>query len=78
MVAIPIPRKNLSGEPPANLRQSETAHDEGKGLTMTELVAKIGKPRQAIESARDKGTLGEFGYRAEKNGRNWLYWEMSS
>ena len=41
---------------------------------MAELVEKLGKTRQAIESARDKGALEEFGYRAEKNGRNWLYW----
>jgi hypothetical protein len=43
---------------------------------MAQLVAKIGKTRQAIESARDKGTLREFGYRAEKVGRNWLYWAV--
>ena len=41
---------------------------------MAQLVEKLGKTRQAIESARDKGALGEFGYRAEKNGRNWVYW----
>jgi hypothetical protein len=43
---------------------------------MGELTIKIGKTRQAIESARDKGTLGEFGYKAEKNGRNWLYYPL--
>jgi hypothetical protein len=75
-IATPPPKKNPSGESPANRRQSETAHVEGKGLTMAQLVEKLGKTRQTIEGARDKGTLGEWGYRAQKVGRNWLYWAV--
>lgn len=67
IATTPPPKKN----PPTSKAQK----GEGKGLTMAELVEKLGKTRQAIESARDKGTLGEFGFHAEKNGRNWLYWE---
>ena len=49
----------------------------GKGLKIAELVEKLGKSRQAIESARDKGTLSEIGYRADKNGKNWFYYPLA-
>ncbi len=49
---------------------------ESKELKIAELVEKLGKTRQAIESARDKGTLADFGYKADKNGRNWFYYPL--
>jgi hypothetical protein len=77
-IATPPSKKNHTPESPQNHPTFETVHDEGKGLTMAELVEKLGKTRQAIEGARDKGTLGEWGYRAKKVGRNWLYWAVRS
>ncbi len=56
----------------------EASEVESKGLKIAELVEKLGKTRQAIESARSKGTLSEIGYRAEKNGRNWLYYPLEN
>jgi hypothetical protein len=60
---------------PANL-PSDGVDKVGVGLTIAELAAKIGKTRQAIEGYRSKERLGELGYRAEKVGKNWLYWEI--
>jgi hypothetical protein len=78
MVATPPPKKNPTLDSSQIHPRNLTQEVEGKGLTMAELVEKLGKTRQAIEGARDKGTLGEWGYRAQKVGRNWLYWAVRS
>lgn len=39
-----------------------------------ELADKLAVRRQAIESHRDRGTLGELGYEARQDGRNWYYY----
>ena len=43
-------------------------------VPIAEVLAKTGKTRQAIERLRDKGTLAELGYRAEKVGSKWRYY----
>jgi hypothetical protein len=73
-IATLPPEKNSTPESPPNHPTSEVM-----GLTISQLIGKLGKTRQAIESARDKGTLREWGYRAEKkNARNWLYWAVDA
>jgi hypothetical protein len=61
---------------PAPELPSDRVDEVGEGLTIAELAAKIGKTRQAIEGYRDKERLTELGYRAERVGRNWLYWAV--
>jgi hypothetical protein len=61
---------------PANL-PSDGVDKVEAGLTIAELAAKIGKTRQAIEGYRSKERLGELGYRAEKVGKNWLYYAIN-
>jgi biotin operon repressor len=45
-------------------------------LTRADLAEKLGKSRQSIEQRRDKGTLEEWGYRADKIGSNWYYFSL--
>jgi hypothetical protein len=45
-------------------------------LTRNEIAEKLGKSRQAIEARRDKGTLEEWSYRAEKIDGNWYYFPI--
>ena len=47
------------------------------GLSVSEVVAKTGRTRQAIEKSRDKNTLSELGYRAEKVQLNWRYYPLT-
>jgi biotin operon repressor len=45
-------------------------------LTRSEIAEVLGKSRQSIELRRDKGTLEEWGYRAEKSDGNWYYFPI--
>ena len=47
-------------------------------LTVNEVSAQTGLNRQAIERHRDKGTLSELGYRADKVGSKWQYYNEST
>ncbi len=44
-------------------------------LTVNEVSAQTGLNRQAIEKHRDKGTLSELGYHADKVGSKWRYYQ---
>jgi hypothetical protein len=41
--------------------------------SVQEIVEMTGRTRQAIERMRDRGTLNEIGWRAEKKGDRWWY-----
>jgi hypothetical protein len=43
-------------------------------LTVNEVSAQTGLNRQSIEKHRNKGTLSELGYRADKVGSKWQYY----
>jgi hypothetical protein len=45
-------------------------------IDRSEIVKKLGKSRQTIETRRDKGTLAEWGYRAEKIDGTWWYFSI--
>jgi hypothetical protein len=47
-------------------------------LTVNEVSAQTGLNRQAIEKHRNKGTLSELGYRADKVGSKWQYYNESN
>lgn len=76
IATTPPIKKNPPPLYPHSTPTFEASEVESKGLKIAELVEKLGKTRQAIESARDKGTLSESGYRAEKNGRGWFYYPV--
>lgn len=44
-------------------------------LTVNEVSAQTGLNRQAIEKHRNNGTLSELGYRADKVGSKWHYYQ---
>ncbi|GFE70039.1 hypothetical protein [Chroococcus sp. FPU101] len=46
------------------------------GLSVDLLVEQLGMTRQGIEYKRDKGTLEQLGYRAEKEGKRWKYYKL--
>ena len=56
--------------------KSAKATKPRSALTRDEIVEKLGKSRQVIEARRNKGTLSEWGYRAEQVGRNWYYYPI--
>jgi hypothetical protein len=45
-------------------------------IDRSEIVEKLGKSRQTIETRRDKGKLEEWGYRAEKIDGTWWYFSI--
>ena len=47
-------------------------------LTVNEVSAQTGLNRQAIEKHRNKETLSELGYRADKVGSKWQYYKESN
>jgi biotin operon repressor len=47
-------------------------------LTVNEVSEQTGLSRQAIEKHRNKGTLSELGYRADKVGSKWQYYKESN
>jgi hypothetical protein len=47
-------------------------------LTVDEVSAQTGLNRQAIEKHRNKETLSELGYRADKVGSKWQYYKESN
>jgi hypothetical protein len=61
-----------SSEATATFKQTKP---EG-ALTRSEIAVVLGKSRQSIELRRDKGTLAEWGYRAEKIDGNWYYFPI--
>jgi biotin operon repressor len=46
-------------------------------LTVNEVSAQTGLSRQAIEKNRNKGTLSELGYSADKVGSKWQYYQIN-
>lgn len=75
IATTPIPEKNPPVQTPHKHRTS-IAFETIERYTVSELIAKLGVKRQAIEDRRDKGTLSEIGYRAEQTGRNWFYYPV--
>ena len=57
----------------SNIKISPKTKPEG-ALTISDLTEKMGKTRQAIEQRRDsEAGLTDWGYKAERIGRNWYY-----